>query len=91
VATTGNPRFLLKSIYHRYLDCLHEATQWHDCERHAYVLMTNHVHLLVTPRKPLAIAKLIGALAAEVMAQAAVRVEWTARGIAGLPSAVDLN
>ena len=47
--------------------------------------------LLVTPRKSLAIAKLIGALAAEVMAQAAVRAERVARGIAGLPSAVDLN
>ena len=31
------------------------------------MLMTNPVHLLVTPRKSLAIAKLIGALAAEVM------------------------
>jgi putative transposase len=31
----------------------------HDCEIHAYVLMTNPVHLLVTPRKPLAIAKLM--------------------------------
>lgn len=53
--------------------------------------MTNHVHLLVTPRKSLAIAKLIGALAAEVMAQAAMRAGRAARGIAGLPSAVDLN
>jgi putative transposase len=31
----------------------------HDCEIHAYVLMTKPVHLLVTPRKPLAIAKLM--------------------------------
>jgi hypothetical protein len=53
--------------------------------------MTNPVHLLVTPRKSLAIAKLIGALAAEVMVQAAVRAGRAARGIAGLPSAVDPN
>jgi REP element-mobilizing transposase RayT len=35
------------------------AAKRHDGEIHAYVLMTNPVHLLVTPRKPLAIAKLM--------------------------------
>jgi putative transposase len=32
-----------------YLDLLAEYARKHDCAIHAYVLMTNHVHLLVTP------------------------------------------
>jgi hypothetical protein len=32
-----------------YLDYLHDALTRHGCKLHAYVLMTNHVHLLVTP------------------------------------------
>ena len=32
-----------------YLDWLQEAAHIHECAIHAYVLMTNHVHLLVTP------------------------------------------
>ena len=35
--------------YRDYLDSLREAANKHDCAVHAYVLMTNHVHLLVTP------------------------------------------
>ena len=33
-----------------YLGLLHELAPFFACEVHAYVLMTNHVHLLVTPR-----------------------------------------
>jgi putative transposase len=32
-----------------YLKCLAEAARRRGCAIHAYVLMTNHVHLLVTP------------------------------------------
>ena len=39
-----------------YLACLQHAARRHDCAIHAYVLMTNHVHLLVTPRRPEAIS-----------------------------------
>lgn len=35
--------------YRRYLDWLDEAMAERDCLLHAYVLMTNHVHLLFTP------------------------------------------
>lgn len=35
--------------YARYLQEVGEAAKRHDCAVHAYVLMTNHVHLLVTP------------------------------------------
>ncbi|MFZ6708172.1 transposase [Undibacterium sp. TC9W] len=34
------------------------AADWH-CQVHAYVLMTNHVHLLVTPATPDALAKMM--------------------------------
>jgi putative transposase len=35
-----------------YLSLLDELAVRHECEIHAYVLMTNHVHLLLTPREP---------------------------------------
>ncbi len=35
--------------YQTYLEWLKEAAQDNGCSIHAYVLMTNHVHLLVTP------------------------------------------
>ena len=34
-----------------YLKWLHEYSLENECFVHAYVLMTNHVHLLVTPTK----------------------------------------
>jgi putative transposase len=36
----------------RYLDDLRDISQRVGCAVHAYVLMTNHVHLLVTPSAP---------------------------------------
>ena len=39
-----------------YLKCLAESAARHACVIHAYVLMSNHVHLLVTPSKSGAIA-----------------------------------
>ena len=35
---------------HAYLGWLHEALRREGCRLHAYVLMTNHVHLLLTPQ-----------------------------------------
>ena len=32
-----------------YLELLNSACRIHDCCLHAYVLMTNHIHLLITP------------------------------------------
>lgn len=40
-----------------YKDCLQLACERHDCELHAYVLMTNHVHLLLTANSYGAVAK----------------------------------
>ena len=43
------PCFYAESDYRYYLDTLREAIERNKCELHAYVLMTNHVHLLITP------------------------------------------
>ncbi|MFM7294153.1 MAG: transposase, partial [Burkholderiales bacterium] len=45
--------------YSSYLHWLGEALGEADCKLHAYVLMTNHVHLLLTPKKAEAVQKLI--------------------------------
>jgi len=45
--------------YQFYLDRLFDASNKHQCDIHAYVLMTNHVHLLVTPRTDDSIGKMM--------------------------------
>jgi putative transposase len=45
------PCFFAEDDYHSYLHWLGEALAEAECALHAYVLMTNHVHLLLTPRK----------------------------------------
>lgn len=48
----GNNRsacFFADEDYHFYLKHLKEQANTHGCQIHAYVLMTNHVHLLLTP------------------------------------------
>lgn len=44
------PCFFHNQDYQFYLDWLHEYAIEARCDLHAYVLMTNHVHLLLTPR-----------------------------------------
>lgn len=53
------PCFFADEDYHLYLECLADAAKRFACNIHAYVLMTNHVHLLVTPRAANAVAKLM--------------------------------
>ena len=48
----GNNRsacFYSEDDYRKYLDVLKEQAEKYDCLVHAYCLMTNHVHLLLTP------------------------------------------
>ena len=57
----GHPQYLIQrgvnrqetfctdQDYQFYLEKLHDGAQKYKCDIHAYVLMTNHVHLLVTP------------------------------------------
>jgi len=53
------PCFLHDEDRQRYLQLLHEALLHNGCALHAYVLMSNHVHLLVTPPEVGAISRLM--------------------------------
>lgn len=58
----GNNRqacFFAEDDYRYYLDCLSEAAAHQGCDIHAFVLMTNHVHLLATPTKDHAVTKMM--------------------------------
>ena len=60
VIVRGNNReaiFYAEADYQFYLDKLKLACDKHECELHAYVLMTNHIHLLLTPHKEDGLAK----------------------------------
>ena len=43
--------FFAAEDYQLYLDWLQEYAHKSGCQVHAYVLMTNHVHLLLTPQQ----------------------------------------
>ena len=52
VIQRGNNRqacFFVECDYTFYLEKLADACAKHGCDVHAYVLMTNHLHLLITP------------------------------------------
>ncbi len=53
------PVFFEESDYSAYLTWLTEASERYDCGVHAYVLMTNHVHVLVTPRTSEGISRMM--------------------------------
>lgn len=62
VIQRGNNRqaiFRADDDYRFYLEKLTEAANKHQCDIHAYVLMTNHVHLLVTPHSENGIGKMM--------------------------------
>jgi len=56
------PCFFAKEDYRRYLEDLQQSADKYHCRVHAYVLMTNHVHLLVTPMRSHAIGEMMQAL-----------------------------
>ena len=53
------PCFFAEDDYASYLHWLGEALIEAECALHAYVLMTNHVHLLLTPKRAEAMPRLI--------------------------------
>ena len=53
------PCFFAEEDYNSYLYWLGEALKEAGCALHAYVLMTNHVHLLLTPQKADTVPELI--------------------------------
>jgi len=65
IVQRGNDRlpcFAAELDYIRYLQDLRDVAQENDCNIHAYVLMTNHVHLLATPHKVGAVSDMMQAL-----------------------------
>jgi putative transposase len=56
------PCFFTESDYNRYLDELAASAEKYQCRVHAYVLMTNHVHMLVTPMVKYGISQMMQAL-----------------------------
>ncbi len=65
VIQRGNNReviFVSDDDYQFYLESLREACNKHQCDIHAYVLMTNHVHLLMTPNTENGISKVMQSL-----------------------------
>ncbi len=60
VIQRGNNRealFFDELDYRMYLEWLADAAHRHGCALHAYVLMTNHVHVLLTPDHPQSLPK----------------------------------
>jgi putative transposase len=53
------PCFFDEQDRHAYLNWLSDALRREQYALHAYVLMTNHIHLLVTPTRVTAIPRLI--------------------------------
>ena len=51
------PIFCGESDYRFFMDCLVKACDVHGVSIHAYVLMTNHLHLLCTPSHQLSLPK----------------------------------
>lgn len=51
------PTFASDDDYHLYLECLKDAAATHGLAIHAYVLMTNHVHLLASPESETSLPK----------------------------------
>jgi putative transposase len=74
------PCFFAEQDYSSYLHWLGEALGEAECKLHAYVLMTNHVHLLLTPKKAQAVPKLVislgGAMCNTSTAAIAARVRY---------------
>jgi len=72
ITQRGNNRqacFFAKSDYELYLSLLTEACHKHECNIHAYVLMTNHVHLLITPNISMGVSLVIRDLGRDYVSQ----------------------
>ena len=71
------PCFLDDDDRRRYLHLLHEALIDTAVELHAYVLMGNHVHLLVTPPERGAVSRLVQKLGRHYVGQFNARHQRT--------------
>jgi len=58
----GNNRaaiFARVADYRFFRECLRSACERYECSVHAYALMTNHVHVLVTPHRASSVAEMM--------------------------------
>lgn len=53
------PCFFAEEDFQYYLECLQKSAEKFGCLVHAYVLMTNHVHLLITPQVDCGVSQLM--------------------------------
>jgi putative transposase len=56
------PCFFSEEDYRCYLEFLAETAKKYGCRIHAYVLMTNHVHMLVTPEDEYSVSNMMQSL-----------------------------
>jgi putative transposase len=70
----GTPCFRTGKDFERYFVVLEDALVKNECKLHAFVFMTNHVHLLVTSPTPMG-ASLVMKQVAQKLAQAVNRRE----------------
>jgi REP-associated tyrosine transposase len=71
------PVFFQEQDYSLYLEALQEAAAASDCLIHAYVLMTNHVHLLVTPGRKRSLPLMMQAMGRNYVQRLNVRYRRT--------------
>ena len=72
--------FFGEEDYHSYRHWLGEALSDTGCRLHAYALMTNHVHLLITPRKAEAVPGLIISLGRRYVQYVNTTYHWHSVG-----------
>lgn len=80
VITRGVDRqaiFFHRQDYTHYLKALREAAATNECMIHAYVLMTNHVHLLLTPQRQRSLPLLMQAMGRNYVQRLNVRYRRT--------------
>lgn len=53
------PVFFEDDDYYAYLGWLNESAERYDCAIHAYVLMTNHIHILASPNDKQGISRMM--------------------------------
>lgn len=69
--------FFEEQDYQLYRQALHKAATDCQCQVHAYVLMTNHVHLLVTPAQERSLSLMMQAMGRNYVQRLNARYERT--------------
>jgi len=71
------PCFFEAADYRKYLHALSEASARYGVQIHAYVLMTNHVHLLATPLVDSAVSRMMQSVGARYVSYVNAKYERT--------------